>query len=297
MHTRYFVFAFAAALFPVLSGCAATLAPRELLDARQAFAQASGGAAARYNPADLEVARQSLVLAEQSFKDAPESQATRDLSYVAAVKSATAESRGMLTASVKAREAAEEQYKLTAGYKIDSKTAALANQTARTQMSEQSLAIERQRRADAEKRMRDALEKLGLLAAVKEEPRGLVITLSGSVLFATDKSELLPTAAARLNDVASALIEQPDRNVTVFGFTDSRGAAEHNQDLSDRRARSVRDYLISRGVTAERLSAVGKGPNEPVADNTSAEGRANNRRVEIVLAPSAAVATTSTYSP
>ena len=282
-----------ATLLPLFAGCAATMPPRELLDARQAFTQASNGQAAAHDPADLELARQALNRAEQSFVDEPEADKTRDLAYIAQVKSLTAESRGRSLASDKAVAAADAQFKATAVDKLDSKnaalatgTVALANETARGDATSAALTAERARRAASEARLKLAIDRITALASsVKEEPRGTVITLSGSVLFATNKSELLPTAAERLNDVADALNADTDRAITVLGFTDSTGKADLNQALSERRAQAVRDYLVKKGVGIERLTAVGKGPSDPVADNGSADGRANNRRVEIVLAP------------
>ena len=114
----------------------------------------------------------------------------------------------------------------------------------------------------------------------------MVITLSGSVLFASAKSDLLPDAQAKLNDVAKALSEQdPDAKIVVEGHTDSQGGAAFNQDLSQRRAESVRGYLISHGLAADRVTSQGFGPTRSIADNSSPEGRANNRRVEIVVQP------------
>jgi outer membrane protein OmpA-like peptidoglycan-associated protein len=273
-----------AAMSSTLAGCASTPPPQDLLDARRAYAVAATGMAAELNPADLEVARQALYKAEQAFEDAPSADATRDLAYLAAVKALTAEVRGRTMASEKARVAADEQFRVVASRKIDAKNAALAGETARTQATGLALIVEQQRRGEVEKRLHDAMDRLATLAAVREEPRGTVITISGSVLFATDKSELLPTASDRLDDVADALDEQPERSVTIYGFTDSRGDPAYNQALSERRAQAVRDYLVSRGVDSDRLELVGRGPNDPVADNATAEGRANNRRVEIVVA-------------
>ena len=114
----------------------------------------------------------------------------------------------------------------------------------------------------------------------------MVITLSGSILFATNKSDLLPSAQTKLNEVAAALNKQDPRStIVVEGYTDSQGTATYNQDLSQRRARSVRDYLISRGIASSRVTAEGFGLTRPIADNESPEGRANNRRVEIVVTP------------
>jgi outer membrane protein OmpA-like peptidoglycan-associated protein len=119
--------------------------------------------------------------------------------------------------------------------------------------------------------------------AAKDEARGTIITLSGSVLFRSNDSALLPAALTRLDQVAEALVAKGQR-VTVEGYTDSRGSQSTNMSLSQRRADSVRSYLVTRGFPTEKIEARGMGPDRPIADNTSAEGRANNRRVEIVIA-------------
>jgi outer membrane protein OmpA-like peptidoglycan-associated protein len=105
---------------------------------------------------------------------------------------------------------------------------------------------------------------------------------------------LLPTAEVKLNAVATALIkEDPLSTMVVEGHTDSQGAEGDNQELSQRRAESVRDYLVSRGVAGDRITAQGFGESRSIADNSSAEGRANNRRVEIVVQPAAGSAPTA----
>ena len=114
----------------------------------------------------------------------------------------------------------------------------------------------------------------------------MVITLSGSVLFASAKSDLLPDAQMKLNDVAKALSEQdPDSRIVVEGFTDSQGGVAFNQNLSQSRADSVRVYLVSHGIASDRVTSQGFGLAQPIADNGTAEGRANNRRVQIVVQP------------
>ena len=127
----------------------------------------------------------------------------------------------------------------------------------------------------------------------------MVITLSGSVLFETDKSVLLPSAIAKLNDVADALIKgNPDAQITVEGHTDSTGTRDHNMVLSQQRAEAVKGALTARGVAADRIKTVGVGPDRPVADNKTPEGRADNRRVEIVIDggnPSSMTTTTTTH--
>lgn len=145
------------------------------------------------------------------------------------------------------------------------------------------LAAEKAARMDAENRAAKSQAALVKLAAVKEESRGLVITLSGSVLFASNKSSLLPAARDRLSKVADALMETKERSITIEGYTDSQGTNEFNIDLSQKRADAVRTYIISRGYSGALIQAHGLGKDRPVADNASAEGRANNRRVEIIV--------------
>ena len=112
----------------------------------------------------------------------------------------------------------------------------------------------------------------------------MVITLQGEVLFKTGKWDLKPAAMAKLDQIADALRgkEQP---MVVYGFTDNVGATDMNMDLSQKRAQSVRDYLATKGIPGDLITAEGKGPSAPVAENTSVEGRAQNRRVEIVVKP------------
>jgi outer membrane protein OmpA-like peptidoglycan-associated protein len=107
-------------------------------------------------------------------------------------------------------------------------------------------------------------------------------------LFASAKWDLLPAAQMKLNDVANALTkEDPLSKIVVEGHTDSQGQAGYNQELSQHRAQAVRDYLVTRGIASDRVTAQGFGSTRTVADNASPEGRANNRRVEIVVQPSA----------
>jgi len=107
------------------------------------------------------------------------------------------------------------------------------------------------------------------------------------VLFATGQSELLPTAQSKLGEVARALTQQDkDSSIIVEGHTDAQGAHEMNLELSRKRAESVKSYLVSHGMAADRLTAKGMGEEQPIANSSSPEGRANNRRVEIVVQPS-----------
>ena len=136
---------------------------------------------------------------------------------------------------------------------------------------------------DSEKRTAAALAELATLASLKEEERGLVVTLSGSVLFKSAESTLLPNAQEKLDQVANALLAIRARNLIVEGHTDSQGSNAYNQGLSQRRAETVRDYLVQKGYPADHIQSRGRGEGSPIANNASTEGRANNRRVEIVI--------------
>lgn len=150
--------------------------------------------------------------------------------------------------------------------------------------------VDKQALIESEKKTTAALAALASLATLKEEQRGLVVTLSGSILFRSAKSTLLPSAQVKLDQVVKALLAIPARNLIVEGYTDSQGSESYNQGLSQRRSDAVRAYLVQRGYPADRIISRGKGENSPIASNTSAEGRANNRRVEIVIEREAQVA-------
>jgi outer membrane protein OmpA-like peptidoglycan-associated protein len=135
-----------------------------------------------------------------------------------------------------------------------------------------------QRERDAALARVRELEKLG--AADRE----LMISLAGTVMFRHDESTLLPEARARLDRVADALkLMAPDRKIVIEGHTDALGPDEYNRRLSEARADAVRSYLLQRGIAPDRVIAVGRGKQQPIATNQTAEGRANNRRVEIVI--------------
>jgi outer membrane protein OmpA-like peptidoglycan-associated protein len=272
-----------------LAGCATAGVPQDLVTARSAYDRASHGPTAELDPADLHSAKETLDAAEKSFVDNGDTQDTRDAAYTADRRIQIAESRGraLLAQQEKAKVVADMNASQTATLRTTSAALGRANQQVAVQG--QQLQTEQQRRIDAEKRAAQAAADLARIASVKQEPRGMVITLSGSVLFASAKSELLSDAQVKLGDVAKALGDQdPDSKILVEGYTDSQGSASFNQDLSQRRADSVRAYLVSHGISSDRVTAQGLGLTAPVADNSSAEGRANNRRVEIVVQPSAA---------
>ncbi len=115
---------------------------------------------------------------------------------------------------------------------------------------------------------------------IKELLEKKAVVLEG-VEFDIDKATLRPASDTTLAEVAASLKEWPDIRVEIQGHTDSTGSSAHNQGLSNRRAESVRAYLVSKGISASRLEAKGYGEDRPVADNTTTEGKQRNRRVEL----------------
>lgn len=113
--------------------------------------------------------------------------------------------------------------------------------------------------------------------------QAIKVTFNNGILFAVNSAQLNASAKADLNELAQNLIQNPETNVQVFGYTDNTGSQQLNERLSLQRAESVVNYLVSDGVKPNRLSAKGFGWNDPVASNATPEGRAQNRRVEIYI--------------
>jgi outer membrane protein OmpA-like peptidoglycan-associated protein len=295
---------------PVLLGlaCATVEPPKELVEARAEYEKANKGPAGKLNPAGLYEAKKSLDIANKSFEQDAKSDYTRDISYIALrkVQLATVQAEIERASQEKARaerermaiEQAQQQkkQKLTENElaeirrklaEAEEQRRAEAEKVARSaeqlRATAQQLEAEKQARLEAERKAEEATSNLAKIALVKHEARGLVITLSGSVLFASGQSSLLANARPKLDEVAQALEKSEADTFVVEGHTDSRGSESTNQELSYRRAQTVRDYLVERGVPSEKIRAVGHGKARPVADNGTAEGRANNRRVEIVI--------------
>lgn len=255
-------------------GCAAAQPPRELVDARMAYhSAATSPNAGRVQP-EIAAAQRALGRAEAAFEDSPSSDSTRDLSYLASRKAGSARAKANALSALEEKDAALiELRSLVAQRQLDQK-GDLAKSRAQIES-------ERQARLTAEKKARDALMTIAGMKAEQNE-RGLVLTLSGSVLFATGKSAILPAARVRLDEAAKAL-QEDGRSITIVGHTDSVGTDEANEKLSMARAESVRTYLVGRGLPAAHVTAEGAGESKPISDNDTAEGRANNRRVEIIL--------------
>jgi outer membrane protein OmpA-like peptidoglycan-associated protein len=271
--------------------CGAAVAPRELEDAREAFHKAKEGPASKYALAELETAKQSLQEAESAFSDG-EDEETVNKAYVAERKAQLADAAGALEEAKRARadaiaaqQKARDDFQRHTEQRLTQAERELQEKERMTEEATAKLSEEQARRLAAEKKAAAALASLEQMAQVKEEARGVVITLSGSVLFASGKSELLAIAQQKLDEVAKALQDQGYKSIVVEGHTDARGSDSANMQLSERRAQAVVSHLIRRGIQADKIKAMGIGESRPIASNDSSEGRANNRRVEIIVQP------------
>ena len=259
-------FAIPAAAALVLA-CGHMEATPQLKQAQAAYDKAAQGPAAQYSPADLATAKKALDQANASL-ESNDKELVDDKASLALSKTAIADSAGRTQQAAAERDASLKELNITRDQML-SKT-------------QEELDRERQARTAAESQLAQSRKDLEQFARVQDMARGTVITLSGGVLFDTGKAELLPGAQDQLARVASYLKNSP-RPVVIEGYTDSRGSAKKNQALSERRAQAVSDFLTAQGVPADRVRSVGKGASSPVASNASSNGRAQNRRVEIVL--------------
>ncbi len=146
-------------------------------------------------------------------------------------------------------------------------------------LSEQAAGLEREK-AELSSRLAGALSQV---ADTQSSARGMIVSLP-DILFDTNEATLKSEARVVLAKLAGILLILPDLNLRIEGHTDSTGSAEYNQQLSEKRATSVRVFLTEQGIAASRMVAVGYGFDRPVASNDTREGRAKNRRVEIVIA-------------
>ncbi|MDP2063669.1 MAG: OmpA family protein [Phaeovulum sp.] len=126
---------------------------------------------------------------------------------------------------------------------------------------------------------------LGNGVGVVNTGSALVVTMPQDLLFTTDSTALRPELQRDLQTLATSLLRYPDTMVEVVGHTDNTGAAGYNQTLSQGRANTVAGVLANSGVPFSRITAYGRGEDQPIASNLTPEGRAQNRRVEIIIRP------------
>jgi outer membrane protein OmpA-like peptidoglycan-associated protein len=265
--------------------------PKALVDARADFAKSRDGSANQLDPTDVHEADLALRRAEKAWNDSPDDPSTIDIALIADRKALIAQAEADAMQAQQQAKDAKAQYDAnrdaqlhSAQGQLNQTQAALGQTQVQLQQTQQEAADQKKKLEDLEAKLKDARDTIAKIAAVKDDERGMVITLQGEVLFKTGKYNLKPAAMAKLDEIAEALKgkEQP---IVVDGFTDTVGQRDFNMTLSQNRAQAVRDYLVSKGLPQDLVTAKGFGPDQPVADNTSVEGRAQNRRVEIVVQP------------
>jgi OmpA-OmpF porin, OOP family len=284
-----------AALLPlaVLAGCASAekeqAAKAQLERARAAYQQAQANPnVQKYAAPQLSEAQRALQAAEQE-KDLDDIQ---QLGYVAEKRAEIASLNG---ATSKAEQDVQQLSKDTAAIvaqkrERELKAARLEAETKSREADQARAAAEaRAREAEAAVKAREA-EQMRVAALSKElsdlkakqTDRGVVLTV-GDVLFATGKADIASGSQQNIDRLADFLKKYPNRNLLIEGYTDNTGSVDANVKLSQQRADAVRDLLVSRGIPPQRITTKGYGPKYPLVDNTSAAGRQQNRRVEIVV--------------
>ncbi len=279
------------------AGCGAGVTTAELVTARRAYTEARNGPAAQENPTAVHDAYKALQAAEKAHEDDAGGSRERHHAYIATRRAELAIAGAGETLAKKEQQRADATYEAGLVQKTEranAESTQYAQQLTQTaQELQQNAQVLKQREAELQAQQQQlsetqlaaqsARQELERLEALREEEGRLVISLSGGVLFEAGGHVLSDPAQGRLATVAKALGAYPDRPVTVVGHTDDRGSDAKNRELSQARAEAVRVYLERHGVPAERLRAVGRGESEPVASNDTTEGRANNRRVEIIV--------------
>lgn len=213
------------------------------------------------------------IQADQRAAEQAAEKAKQDAANAAAEQSRLEAERSQLEAQREAARRAQAQ--------ADAQRAQAAQESA-----EQQAAAARAREAQVraqEAQMREQLrQQLNSILQTKETPRGLVVNLS-DVLFATARYDLKQDTQLKLARIAGIFLAHPDLKVQVEGYTDNVGSEAYNQKLSEQRAMTVQNFLVTQGIPVQNVSAIGYGMADPVADNSTAAGRQQNRRVELVV--------------
>ncbi|PYV09441.1 MAG: flagellar motor protein MotB [Acidobacteria bacterium] len=210
--------------------------------------------------AEVEAARAALVAQQQALQNEAAN----------ARQAADSESRQRVAAE-SARAAAESQQRT-----------ALAEAERSRQAAEQSERFRQQAEAEKTELRSRLLNQLSSILQTRDSVRGLIVNMS-DVLFDSGRYTLKPGAREKLAKISGIVLAYPGLNLQIEGHTDNVGGEDFNQQLSERRAASVRDFLVQQGVSAASITARGLGKTQPVASNESAEGRQQNRRVELVV--------------
>jgi len=277
-----------------LAACSTAPVHNANLDqAHRVYDQANNSAEVnRYAQAELVQAREALNRADLAWRDKRDNDHLDHLGYIAAQRSQLALNvAAQRAADARVETAGAERERLRADARTQEAQAAVQNaQVAQSQARSaeaqaqfaQTQAQNAQAMAAAEAERANKLQRELAELAAKPTDHGLVVMLQ-DVLFDTGQSTLKPGAQAKLDQLASVLKNHNERRILVEGFTDSVGSPQSNLALSRERAESVRNALMARGVPADRIDTRGFGEDRPVASNSTAAGRQQNRRVEVVF--------------
>lgn len=279
----------AASILLLVGACSGLQKTDELIAAEKAYMEAKENEQIlRYAPKELERANEALSRAAGAQNAAD----MTSLAYVGKTRLMTAEAvaaRKAAAARVAELGEIKDQVRLQAReleirLEQDAKDEALRGKDEALRSKEEALRVKESAMMEREKALAEAEAlrvELAALQAQKTE-RGMVMTL-GDVLFSTGKTELLPGAMNTIEKLAAFLAEYSEKTILIEGHTDNVGSDAFNQDLSERRAMSVKEALLQAGVESTRIDTVGLGESTPVADNGTSAGRLKNRRVEIVI--------------
>ncbi|HEV7571235.1 MAG TPA: OmpA family protein [Thermoanaerobaculia bacterium] len=230
--------------------------------------------------ADILARQQQLDTLRQSLEAETAARAQRDKQEQEAIAAAQARRQQADAEAAALRQQAENAAQQAQAANVAAQQAQAAAQSAQTQLEETRRQLAQ---SDAETRRLRIQNELSRIASTRSESRGLIVTLNGGILFDTGKTALKPGAKSTLSKIAKQLQTDPSLKIAVEGHTDSVGGTATNQSLSEKRANAVRDYLVSAGISADHITADGKGEEAPIATNKTAAGRQQNRRVELVI--------------
>jgi len=303
----------------LLVSCA-SVTPPELINARQAYQQASTGQAAQLVPAELHKAQVALATAEKSFENDPKSFTTRDLAYIADRKAKMAEALAITAIGNATTAKANKDYQATQTEIVKNTKEDLALSERSSALKTEQIAVEQKAGIDAEARLvqqqsdadaealrvkestdAEARNVKGLSDAEARRVKGLsdaeANRLSNTIIllekgkkvvlrgvnFETNKAEIRNESTTILQRAYNAMVANPNVQIEISGHTDNVGSQVSNQVLSLKRVQAVRNWLVEKGITSNRMKAVGKGQNEPMSSNTTDAGRAENRRIEFYV--------------
>lgn len=226
-------------------GCAELQKPQSLLDAQQAYKVAAS------NPAIQKYAADELTKANKTLTNALAAESVEDMASLAYIGNAEVETAASIAAAEQSR-----------------------------QNSIDLMAQKEQLISDSIALKKDKAQKELLAMKLNEAEREIILAF-GKIEFVTGTADLVPGASFGIDLLATYMKQNPGKNVTLAGHTDNTGSAKLNKELSQKRADFIRDVLISKGVSADRITAIGYGQSQPIASNATASGRQQNRRIDI----------------